>query len=520
MSKRKLKEIKEIKGHNKGEIKENFKKRRKIINFEKKKKVKEEKEEKSDSLIYTNSEMENIGINPQHLNIWKSEFNENPLNIIAKNSVMTVGSTFASTNLDKANISHIFLHSLKKDKVKATDQGNSGRCWIFAGLNMFRHVIMKVLNLENFEFSETYLQFWDKMERANYYLDWFINNSYKSDFNFDSRDVHHILGTMSDGGHWNYFINLVNKYGLVPKSAMEETYQSDDSSDMNNILFEHLDGCAHLIYQNYAQKKIKCDDPEIITLKNQTLQNIYNILVKFLGKPPNDYTWYFTTDGMYKIEEGHNSIKANPTFFPELIKHTLGNFSEFVVLTNFPVEKYDDLYQIKLTSNMVNTQNATFLNLKSTDLKRYTKKSLMEGIPVWFGADVGKYFNPYHSTLNSKIFDTKLIFGKHHEMDKKSRIEMRNTNANHAMVFTGMNVSNKDQVISWQVENSWGYYDNHIPGLDGFLHMDDEWFDEHVFEVVIRKDLLSRYHQKLLDKIPIMLEAWSNMGSCLKINPK
>ena len=44
-----------------------------------------------------------------------------------------------------------------------TNQKQSGRCWIFACLNMMRIPFMKKYNLDEFEFSQTYLFFWDKV---------------------------------------------------------------------------------------------------------------------------------------------------------------------------------------------------------------------------------------------------------------------------------------------------------------------------------------------------------------------
>src|SRR3989344_8035385 len=194
----------------------------------------------TDYVPFGSSSQSDEDIDENFIEECEEKFNKDPANIIARNAIVSVGSFHATQNSNRTNqIDHIFLNSVKRRGLRATNQGHSGRCWMFAALNTFRHMIIRVLDLENFEFSEVYLFFWDKLERANSYLLWFINHP---EYKPGDRAFDWVLSDFrSDGGWWNTFANLVNKYGLVPRDAMKETFQSTDSDDMNSIVKERLD---------------------------------------------------------------------------------------------------------------------------------------------------------------------------------------------------------------------------------------------------------------------------------------
>ena len=233
----------------------------------------------------------NNDINPEDIVEWSENFKADPVNILTRNAVVSVGSEYAAIDADEARkVNHIFINTLKKHNLKATNQAYSGRCWLFAGLNNFRHLLIKALDLENFEFSETYLFFWDKLERSNYFLQWFIDNP---QYGSSSREAEYMLTDyLDDGGYWNMFVNLISKYGVIPKTAMPETFQSGYSDDMNATIHEYLTACVAYITRN--RKKLKKDN--LSKLKKNTLKQIYNILVKYLGQPPQSFTWFFTLD--------------------------------------------------------------------------------------------------------------------------------------------------------------------------------------------------------------------------------
>ena len=412
---------------------------------------------------------------------------------------------------------------IKKKNLKATDQGGSGRCWLFSGLNIFRHLVIRALNLENFEFSETYLFFWDKFERSNSFLNWFAEyietNETKENTDENNRFFEFLVEKekwMSDGGYWNYFSNLVTKYGLIPKSAMPETVHSEYSSDMNDILMDILHSASCEMTKCKVNKGNK-ENERINDIIYKTLKNIYNVLVKFLGEPPKNFNWEFINDS----EESTIIENLNPMSFKELVLSDI-DVSDFVVLVNIPSSKYPYYknYEIDNTNNVIEKECCKLINLPINELKKYTQKSILKGIPVWFGADVNKHFNPLYSSLNEKLNKDELVFDYKLKMDKENRFLFKNQETCHAMIFTGVNLDYKNKSINWQVENSWGFYDNEELGKDGFLCMTDKWFEEYVGQIVIHKKFLSRNILKILEEEPIHLKPWESMAPAIRINSK
>ena len=444
-------------------------------------------------------------ITEEFLDDCEEKFDSEPANKIARNAIVSVGSFYTTMNSNRINkINHVFLNTLKKKNLKATNQGSSGRCWMFAALNTFRHMMIQALNLENFEFSEVYLFFWDKLERSNTYINWFIDHP---EHDADSRAFDYMVTMfLSDGGWFNTFANLVNKYGLVPKDAMKETFQSGDSDDMNEIIKDHLDSCVNRIcnLQKRGRKK-----ETLHKIRLETMSQIYNILVKFLGEPPKTFDWSFWNE-----EDESNIIgQLTPHKFRNMVAPGL-DMHEFVAISHVPTKKlkFNERYRIKWTRNVSDGEDCTILNVHTDDLARYAKESIVAGAPVWFVADVRKHFNYMHSALDDELDDSELVFGKPYKFQKGERITFRNVEGNHAMALTGVNVDQYGKPISWQVENSWGYWDNETPGLDGFLTMSQSWFDKYVIQIVVHQKFLSRSLQKSLAKEPVELEPWDSMA--------
>jgi len=469
---------------------------------------------KLDNINKSNKKRRIVNIDESLVKEFDKNFNEDSSNIVARNSVANVGPLMASTDPNEVNkISHVFLNTVKKKNIKATNQGYSGRCWMFSGLNSLRHSLIRALDLDNFEFSETYLYFWDKLERSNSFLQWFIDNL-NNKYNVDDRFTQYMLQDfMSDGGYWNQFADLVDKYGLIPKSAMGETDNSSYSEEMNNIIIDRLHASViriHKIKQNNGSKD------QLNRIKKKTLKQIYNVLVKCLGKPPKTFNWSF-------LNGNNNSdiiANLNPLKFKELVIPNL-SMKEFIVLGNVPIKgcKLRQKYLIESTNNISNGSCCEFINLSSYDLKRYAKKSIISGFPVWFAADINKGFHPLYASLNDKVIDTDSTFGKPYKTTKGERLLFKNQEGNHAMTFTGVNIDEKNNSLNWQVENSWGYYDNETPGMDGFMSMDDKWFDEYVLQVVVHKNFLSKDLKKLIMSTPIKLQPWDGMAPAIRIKP-
>jgi|SRR3989338_894900 len=438
--------------------------------------------------------LEDYVITKKYIKKYRKDFNNYESNIKDRNAIVSVGSIFASTNSNEANkITHIFLNTLKPEHANATDQAQSGRCWMFAGLNIFRHIVSESLDLKNFEFSATYLYFWDKLERVNSYMQEII----EMDYDPNDRHMFHITaGLISDGGYWNTFVNLVEKYGLIPKSAMPETFQSTYSEELNDTIKERV--IANIVYM----KNKKLSYEKKIQIKKDILQQVYNILVKYLGEPPIEFEWSFTTTDYKSML----IKKLNPKKFKNMILKDI-KLSDFVCLSNYPHHAYYKKYRLRSSNNIFEGKYNDMLNLPIKELRKYTVKSILGGSPVWFGMDVRKGYHPFMSALNDRLVDTSLVFGSYPVFTKRDRLIYGDTSACHAMTIIGVNLE-AGEPTSYQVENSWGYFDNDVPGQDGFMTMDTSWFDEHVFDVVIHKMFLTEQILELYSHKPIIVEQW------------
>lgn len=435
------------------------------------------------------------------------KFKSDPVNRIVRNAIVTVGSNLATTNQDELNkLTHLFMNSVKKKNLKATDQGRSGRCWCFSAFNILRHILIKAMDLDKFEFSGTYLYFWDKFERSNTYLQWFIDNS-----EFKAGDRHFdfmVSDFLSDGGWFNTFANLIEKYGMVPKDVMDESFQSSDTDDMNEVLGLYLNSAVNYICKN--RNTVSNDD--LLKYKKEVMENIFNILIKYLGTPPQTFNWAFNKGDEVSMVTDLSPMKFKDMVMPNMSMH------DFVVVADLPHLPRNKMYVVNYSSNVYEGKKMSFLNLPIEDIAKYSEKCIVSGCSVWFACDVRKHFNFYHSTLCDKVNNTDDVFGKYDDMTKGEALLLRSTEPNHAMALTGVNVNSEgDEPTSWQVENSWGYFDHETEGLDGFLYMSHSWFKKYVIEISIFGKMLSDEHLALTKTTPVELLPWEVGGAASMI---
>ncbi len=396
---------------------------------------------------------------------------------------------------------HVF--SVKLDDWTATNQGGSGRCWMFAALNLFRVGAMKKLKLKNFEFSQSFTLFWDKLEKANYFLEAIIETAGRD---VDDRTVKTLLGRpVDDGGQWTMFISLVKKHGLVPKSVMPETESSSSTGMMNGVLTDKLRSDAKRL-RDMAAAGAKM--AELREAKAEMLNVVYRILAIHLGNPPAKFDWQWSgTD-----KKIHREKAMTPQAFAS--KYITVPLDDYVCLVHDPRKKnpIGKMFTVDYLSNVVGGLPVTYLNVDVELIKKITLKTLQDGEPVWFGCDVGKDVHAGKALWDTSIKDVGAIYDMSFEMDKEARLDYSMTAMTHAMLFTGVDmVGSKPR--AWRVENSWGA----DKGKGGFYRMNDSWFNEHMFEIAARKKYLPAKLQAALSRKPIVLPAWDPMGSLARL---
>ena len=430
---------------------------------------------------------------------FNKSFNSSTSNQLARNALIQNDINKVAVHWENfSKINHIFSNTISK-QLPVTNQKSSGRCWGFAGLNLLRLEIVKNYNLSNFEFSQNYFMFWDKLEKANYFLENILKTL---DQNYDSRLMMHLLqAPVQDGGQWDMFVNLIEKYGLVPKSVMPETNHSSKSSMMNYFLTHKLRECAFILRKS---KKPRTTIKQLRSKKEEMMSVIYSLLCMFLGNPPIKFDWSIK-DKNNKFTRFNNVDPLD--FYHKFTKVKLKNK---VCLIHAPMsnKKMNELYTIDFLGNVVGGNIIKYANVEINELKKAAIKSIKNDEAVWFGCDVGKMFNRELGIMDMNLYDYEKLFDTKFKMNKASRLEYGDSAMTHAMLFTGVDLK-RNTPRKWRVENSWGDKN----GDKGYYLMSDSWFDEYNYEVVVDKKYLSNKSLEIFNRKPHNLEPWDPMGA-------
>ena len=418
---------------------------------------------------------------------------------LARNAATQVGIEAASLNREKIqHTSTAVSHRL--DDWKATSQKKSGRCWLFSSLNFLRSRARESLGVKNFEFSQSYVFFWDKFERANWFLTDIIATS---DEPVDGRLVQFLLGdVLGDGGQWDMAVSVYMKYGLVPKEVMPESEASTNSRPMNARLRAVLHIGALRLREAIAAG---ASAEEIDTQRRKILADVWKILVVCLGEPPVRFNWQWRDD------EGnfHRDGELTPHEFYE--RHVGLDLSEYICLVDDPRPENPkgSMETVEHLGNVVGGRPIRYLNAPVEEIKRIAAAQIAAGEAVWFGADVSQPYDRGLGFFVTGIHDYDGLFDVDFSSTKLERVRSGESAMDHAMLFTGVDLDEAGQPRAWRVENSWG----DEPGDSGFFTMDDQWFTDNVFEVVVPKSALPEDLAAAVDSEPIVLPAWDPMGT-------
>ena len=435
-------------------------------------------------------------ITKKQIDKMRKEFESDSSARVAQNAVTS--NNLSSVTLRRDLVQEIdFTFSTKLDEWKATNQKSSGRCWLFATLNLFRPGTMKKMNVKEFEFSQAHIHFWDKFERSNHFLEAIIETSGRP---VDDRTIHFLLSDpIGDGGQWNMAMNLIRKHGLVPKSAYPESNSSSSTRWMNSILKDILRSSASEIRGILDSGG---SDEEARSHKESRMEDIWRVLCIHLGTPPESFDWQWRD----KDKEFHRRGEMTPQQFADEFVDV--DWEEYVCIVNDPRNEYYQTYTVDYLQNVAGGPPVVYLNVPSDEMKSITQEILEDGMPVWMGCDVGKQMDRKRGLWDANLFETNELYGVDYGMSKADRPRYGQTMMTHAMLFTGVDVY-EGKPRRWRVENSWG----DDSGQKGFYTMNDNWYDEHMFEIAAPKKYLTEKMVKGLETVPIVLEAWDPMGS-------
>ncbi len=388
--------------------------------------------------------------------------------------------------------------SIENKVLPITNQKQSGRCWIFAALNVLREIVAKELKLTDFELSQNYIAFYDKLEKVNYALNSVIE---LIDKEHDDRELMFVLQTgINDGGQWDMFTNIVRKYGIVPKQAFKETWASSHTREIDSLLNSVVRKFAADVHKLYVDNKTD----EINKLKDEIMDKVYTLMCSSFGVPPKKFNFdYVDKDGKYHVLNNQTPLG----FFNKFVGDKI---NDYVSIIHAPTKdkEYGKRYTIRLLGNVEEGHKVIHLNLPMERIKELCIKTLENGELVWFGSDVGFYGNRTLGAWDDKLFDYESAFGLDLKFDKADMLDYHASAMNHAMVIVGVNVQ-KGQENKWKIQNSWGV----DSGEKGFYVMSNSWFDRFVYQAVIDKKYLSSEELKALEAEPIVVPPWDPMGT-------
>ena len=441
--------------------------------------------------------MKNTPITEGQLNVWSQGYNNCPQRQLA---TMALSKTeFNNVAFQPKNAFAMNRKfSIEIETLPVTNQESTGRCWLFAATNVLREKIAKELNLERFELSQSYLAFWDKFERCNYFLEAIIDTADKPT---DDRTVAFILTTgVHDGGQWDMFANVVAKYGVVPKDVYNETFQSSHSFPMSAALNRNLKACAVKLRSMIANG---ATEDQVQAEKADMLGKIYAFLCSCYTEPPKCFDFeYVDKDKTYHIEKGLTPL----TFCEKYVGDLLG---KMVSIIHAPTadKPYHKTFTIDKLGNVGGGKPVKHLNLTMDEFKASIIRQLEAGKVVWFGSDVGKFGDRTNGVWDDQSYNFELLTGLDLTLSKEDSLNYWYAAMNHAMVITGVDIKD-GKPTSWKIENSWGDKN----GDKGYYVCSDTWFDEYVFQAAVeaeyRGDLANLAKQE-----PIVLAPWDPLGT-------
>ena len=413
---------------------------------------------------------------------------------VTKNGILSVSADYRS----EVAMDRVF--SIDIDTGKVADQKRSGRCWMFAALNTMRHSMREKLHMkDDFELSQNYTFFWDKLEKSNYFLE---NVLQTAELPTSDRKVAWLMQTpQQDGGQWDMLVALIQKYGVVPQTVMPETFNSSNSTEINKQLNLKLRKDAVELRELVAANK---SDADIQKAKEKMLNEIYRMLAYTFGEPPANFDFeYRDTDNNY-----HRIENITPQ---EFFKKYVGwNLDDYISIINAPTadKPFNHMYTVEMLGNVLGGRQVRHLNLDMQTFRKVAIEQLKHGESVWFGSDVGQESDRKKGIMDTNLYHQDELFDVDFSMSKAERLDYGESMMTHAMVLTGVDLVD-GQPTKWKVENSWG----DKVGEKGFFVMSDDWMEEFCYQIVVNKKYLPKDLQEILKEEPTVLAPWDPMGA-------
>ena len=415
----------------------------------------------------------------------------------AMGNAITSAGFLKSLESREAAVTHLPVFSLDLTNDPITNQKQSGRCWMFAALNTFRHKILTEHKLENFELSQAYTFFWDKYEKSNWFFDNILATANEE---LTDRKVKFLLDVpQQDGGQWDMIVAIFKKYGVVPKSIYPESVSSSNSRDLNQYLNKLLRQDAEIL------RDLAKNNGDVEAKKEELLQEVFNLLAANLGLPPKNFNFEYRDED----NEFHKFEDITPVDF---YKQFVGiDLDDYVSVINAPTKDkpYNKSYTVEFLGNVAGAPYVRHLNVEMDRFKKLAISQMQAGETVWFGCDVGQFSNRQSGLMAMDTYDFDTALNLRFTQSKAERLNYSESLMTHAMVLTGVDLDKAGNSLKWKIENSWGSK----VGDKGYFVASDDWMDEFTYQIVVKKELLTEEELKAYEAEPIMLAPWDPMGA-------
>lgn len=379
-------------------------------------------------------------------------------------------------------------YNIRLERIPILDQGETGRCWLFAGINHLRHLYANQKNQER-ELSTVYLSALDKYEKSNCFFDNIINHPEAA---LDDRMIQHWLNhPCSDLGQWTMFVNLVNKYGVMPYDALPETKDSMNSWKITACLNNHLRAYAKTLRGKSLSAEKKDE------LKMDMLCRIIDLLREY---------YHFA-----ELPEiiSHSSAKdiAGLRYYSDYFSDY--NLDDYYCFMHAPNLEYYQYYDLVGTQNVIESYPIQYLNLPLDMILQCIIKQLEDGLTVWFGVDAGKFYDQ-----QSGFFDVKMQNNQIDQpvlaLSKAERLDYGCSIMTHAMNIVGVQRDSGNHPLQWLAENTKGV----VFGDEGYIHITNDWMREFAYQFVIHKKYIPNDTLVMAEQsVHGVLYPWSPLGS-------
>ena len=403
------------------------------------------------------------------------------------------GNSIDDLTLNHANQGAIDTHfSIETRKQSITNQKQSGRCWMFSGMNVLRSDFTRRTDSLTVSFSQAYLFFYDQLEKANLMLQGVVDTGQKP---IDDQRVqfffHYPIG---DGGTFCGVADLAEKYGLVPAEVMPETFSSDNTSRTRQLVASKLREYG-LQLRDMVQKGKKAASIE--KAKTRMLSQIYRMLQYTIGQPPQKFTYAFRNEKGLTVGEAKEYTPLS--FYKEVVGAPLNG--TFIMAMNDPRRPYYKTFEVELDRHTYDGHNWKYVNLPMEDIEQMAIAALKDGRKLYSSYDVAKFLDRKRGYADLENYNYTQLFGTTFGMTKADRIATFDSGSTHAMTLSAVDLDGKGKPRKWKVENSWGG----DWGQKGCLIMTAQWFREFMFRLVVPNEYVPEKIMKAFQTEPVMV---------------